>query len=262
MPFRQLGPLLAYEFEALSRPQILHAVFSRHGGLSPAPWRSLNLGGTVGDDRQRVSANLDTALRAVGRRPESVYDVWQVHSAKVVRAREARGDVPPIQADGIITDDPRITLLMRFADCVPILLFDPVNLAVGIVHAGWLGTVRKAASAAVLAMSDSFGSRPDQLIACLGPSIGPDHYPVGPEVVASVRESFGRSAEDLLQNHNGSIHFDLWSANRVILEGEGVRAIEIAGYCTACHLEDWYSHRGEGGSTGRFGALIALSGRA
>jgi YfiH family protein len=147
---------------------------------------------------------------------------------------------------------------MRFADCVPILLHDPRRGVVGLAHAGWLGTVRCTAAAAVQAMTEHYGSRPADIQAAIGPSIGPDHYEVGPDVIARVEQSFGAQASELIRKHGQKKHFDLWQANRLQLEQAGVSQIEVAGICTACHLEDWYSHRAEKGRTGRFGALIAL----
>jgi copper oxidase (laccase) domain-containing protein len=107
-------------------------------------------------------------------------------------------------------------------------------------------------------MRDAFGTNPDELLAGLGPSIGPDHYAVGNDVVDAVRNALGPLADELLTIREGQTYLDLWLASRRLLEGEGVGSIEVAGLCTACHLEDWYSHRGEGGKTGRFGALMAL----
>jgi hypothetical protein len=96
------------------------------------------------------------------------------------------------------------------------------------------------------------------LQAAIGPSIGPDHYTVGADVVAHVRQAFGEDASVLLSTLDGGVHFDLWAANRMLLERAGVRQIEVAGLCTACHVDDWYSHRAEKGRTGRFGAMIGL----
>ncbi len=258
MPFRQIGPLRAFQFESLESADIDHAIFTRQGGVSPEPWASLNLGGTVGDDRGRVLANKQRVLDAFGRTADSLYEVWQVHSADVVLAKEPRGNSELVKADALISDSPHVTLLMRFADCVPILIADPAHGAIGLVHAGWLGTVRQTAASAVRAMTSAFGSRPHELVAGIGPSIGPDHYPVGEEVVGQVRAVFGDAADDLLRSSNGRVHFDLWEANRKLLHKAGVAVIETAGICTACHLEDWYSHRGERGRTGRFGAVLAL----
>ena len=162
------------------------------------------------------------------------------------------------QADILLTDNPRVTLFMRFADCTPILLYDPVKQVVGSVHSGWLGTVRGASNAAVRAMQERYDSNPADILAAIGPAIGPDHYEVGEDVIVQVQDAFGVDAELLLETHGASIHFNLWNANQILLERAGVRQIEIAGICTACHPTDWFSHRGEKGKTGRFGAMIAL----
>jgi YfiH family protein len=260
MPFTQSGELRLYQFDSLLQHNLKHALFTRRGGVSPDPWRSLNLGGTVGDDPERVRHNKQLALAALDCHPESVIDVWQVQSDRVLVAESPRGEQAPFQADAIITDRPELTLLMRFADCVPILLFDPVRSAIGTVHAGWLGTVRKVAAEAVAAMQQAFRTRPADLIACIGPSIGPDHYPVGPEVVEQVRTAFGKEADHHLHPRDGEVCLDLWSANHSLLAGLGVGLIEQSGVCTACHPEDWYSHRGDRGRTGRFGAAISMGG--
>lgn len=259
MPFHQAGDLRLYTFESLNRPGLQHAVFTRRGGVSPSPWSSLNLGGTVGDDVPRVLENKRRALESVGRSADSLHEVWQVHSADVVDARQPRGQEGLRQADAMITSNPRVTLLMRFADCVPILLYHPDRQAIGLVHAGWLGTVRKTVVHAVRALQETYGCDPGGLLAALGPSIGPDHYAVGGDVVGAIREALGPAAEEVLTVRGGQVHLDLWLANRRLLEGEGVAAIEGAGLCTACHAEDWYSHRAEKGKTGRFGALMALA---
>jgi YfiH family protein len=138
------------------------------------------------------------------------------------------------------------------------LLYDPAHQAVGLVHAGWLGTVRQTLPAAIRRMRESFGTRPADLVAAIGPSIGPDHYTVRDDVVRQIRASLGPSAEQHLRAEDGRVHLDLWSASRALLEAEGVRQIEAAGICTACHVKDWFSHRAEAGKTGRFGALLAL----
>jgi YfiH family protein len=259
MPFHQHGAIRYYTFESLDLPGVVHGVFTRHGGVSAPPWDSLNMGGYLGDPLENTYRNRVLAFRALGRDPESVFDVWQVHSADVICSDSPRPRGAEHQkADAILTDNPAITLFMRFADCVPILLYDPVRRVVGLVHAGWQGTVKGAVSAALERMAAVYGSSPADVRAGIGPSIAAHHYEVGPEVVQRVRESFGADADALLPTFNGSTHFDLWAANRLLLEQAGVRQIEISGLCTACHTEDWYSHRAERGSTGRFGALIAL----
>jgi YfiH family protein len=242
---------------------LVHAVFTRQGGLSPEPWHSLNVGGTVGDENQRVRENRYRSFRSLGRDPQSLFDVWQVHSADVVLANapHPRLNTPPeFKADAILTDNPAVTLFMRFADCTPILLYDPKKRVAGIVHAGWVGTLKRAAGEAVKTMQAAYGSNPADLLAAIGPSIGPDHYEVGTDVEETVGYVFGQQGQALLhRNHGPKAHFDLWAANKLVLEQAGVRQIEVAGLCTACHTADWFSHRAQKGKTGRFGALIALA---
>lgn len=234
-------------------------MITRRGGLSPAPWDSLNVGGTVGDERTRVRANRARSFEAFGREPASIFDVWQVHSADVVYADAPLDpDTDLTQADIILTDKPEVTLFMRFADCVPILFHDPNKNVIGLAHAGWMGTVRGVSRAAVEGMQKRYGSKPADILAAIGPSIGPDHYEVGADVIAKVNQAFGAQAESLIETRGGRTYLDLWQANRVQLQGAGVRQIEAAGLCTACHLDDWFSHRAEKGKTGRFGALMAL----
>jgi hypothetical protein len=147
---------------------------------------------------------------------------------------------------------------MRFADCVPILFHDPRKGVIGVAHAGWVGTLRDVATATINAMAKQYGSNPADIIAGIGPSIGPDHYEVGADVILQVMQKFGDESEQLLKSHNGKIHFDLWKTNRLLLEKAGVEKIEVAEICTACNTDDWFSHRAEKGRTGRFGALITL----
>ena len=257
MPFQDNGAIRYFQFELFH--DLTHAVFTRRGGLSPDPWASLNLGGTVGDDPQRVRENRLRALSAIQLDPALVYDVWQVHGVDVVITDAARlPEIPHQRADVILTAKPGLTLMMRFADCVPILLHDPVRGIAGIAHAGWMGTVRGVVRAMLEAMQTRFGCKPADIRAGIGPSIGPDHYEIGPDVVAQVRQAFGPAANSLLEVRGRSTYFDLWSANRLHLEQAGVTQIEVAGLCTACHTEDWFSHRAEKGRTGRFGAVIAL----
>jgi polyphenol oxidase len=260
MPFHQSEAIRYFTFDSFNEAGITHAVFTRQGGISPQPWASLNLGGTVGDDPIRVAKNRELIFHAIGRLPETMYDVWQVHSTEVTIAKAPRRpDEPHQRSDVILTQNPDVTLLMRFADCVPILLYDPGHQAVGIVHSGWPGTVRRVVQAAIKGMCLTFGTHPEDILAAIGPSIGAHHYEIGPDVENQVRESFGRDAPAFLLPFNGRLHFDLWAANQFLLENCGVRKIETADLCTACHLEDWYSHRGEHGQTGRFGVLICLN---
>ena len=260
MPFHQSDLIKYLNFDIFNGNAITHAVFTRHGGVSPIPWNSFNMGSTVGDEAARVAANRVSAFRSVKCAPESIYDVWQVHSAEVVIVDYPRSLEQPIKkADAMLTDKKNVSLFMRFADCVPILLHDPVRNVIGLCHAGWQGTVKKVAGAALAKMKSFYGCSPSDILAAIGPSICAHHYQVGSEVVMQVQAAFGTQAKGLLSNINGEKHFDLWAANRLVLIQEGVKNIEIAGLCTACHTDDWFSHRAEHGITGRFGALIKLN---
>lgn len=252
----QYNGLRYLQFDSL---KVKHAAFTRHGGVSPEPWGSLNVGGTVGDDVARVRENRILSFQALDCAPESIFDVWQVHSADVVCAHAPRpADESYHQADIILTDKPEVTLFMRFADCVPLLVHDPRKGVIGVSHAGWMGTLRDVATATVNAMKKNYGSNPADIIAGIGPSIGPDHYEIGADVILQVMQKFGDESEQLLKPHNRKIHFDLWTANRILLERAGIGQIEVSGICTACHTDDWFSHRAEKGRTGRFGVLISL----
>ena len=259
MSFKNSGEVRYFSFNSFKHVNISHAIFTRHGGCSPKPWKSLNVGSTVGDNRVRVIRNQRLALEAIGCEPKSLYDVWQVHGSNVVCVDNPRDpDVPHIKADAMVTDKPDVTLFMRFADCVPILLCDPDVQVVGLVHAGWQGTVDKVATKTIKRMTEIYGCRPQNILAGIGPSICVDHYSVGSEVEDKVRDSFQNDSDRLLQRDRGEVKFDLWAANRLLLSQAGLLEIELANICTACQNDDWYSHRREGGKTGRFGALIML----
>jgi polyphenol oxidase len=261
MPNKQIESVRYCSFNLLDQEGIFNAVITRHGGVSPAPWDSLNLGGTVGDEHDRVTENrqlLYNAFRIDGSR---IFDVWQVHSAEVVTTREPRHPkIPHQKADAILTDQSDIFLLMRFADCVPILLYDPIQKVIGLVHAGWKGTVGKVVGRAVQKMCEIYKVIPSNIIAGIGPSIGPDHYTVGKDVIDEVVRAFGTVSKEFLFSDRVNIHLDMWACNRWILEQGGVQKIENLEICTACHLDDWYSHRAEHGRTGRFGAMIGMRG--
>ena len=257
MSFHHKNGIRYFTFESLAG--LTHAVFTRQGGVSPSPWDSLNVGGSVGDNIVHVRANRVRSFDALGRDPASIHDVWLVHGTDVVHADAPRDLAEkPLQADIITTDNPKVTLFMRYADCVPLLFHDPKKGVVALSHAGWLGTVRGVATATLAAMRQRYGTDPRDVRAAIGPSIGPDHYEVGEDVAEKVRAAYGVRAESLLEPHGERFHLDLWKANRLQMEEAGVSEIEVAEICTACHTEDWFSHRAEKGKTGRFGALISL----
>ena len=254
----QFENLEYWSFETF-REHCLNGILTRKGGVSPAPWNSLNFGGNLGDPRENIIENRRRVFNAIGRPVESIFDSWQVHGTHVLIADMPRKlDEQHQKGDIVATDRPEITLFMRFADCTPIFLCDPVRRAVSIIHAGWKGTLARAAKAAVEGMAAAFGSAPKNLLAGIGPSIGPDHYRVGDEVVEIARENFGTDTQVFITGTAGQYSLNLWDANEFILREAGVESIERSDVCTACDPERWYSHRGESGKTGRFGAFLAL----
>lgn len=260
MPFQDSGGLRYYQFESLTPFPLTHAIFTRRGGVSEGPFAELNVGATVGDERSRVNKNLELSFAAVERPRNSLFDSWLVHGTQALVAgapRPPEWERPP-QADIILTNKPEVSLFMRYADCVPIVFFDPVKKALALAHAGWRGTLLRVAAKTVEQMAEHYGSHAEDLLVGIGPAISVGQYEVGPEVVADVRAAFGIAADPLLPAMNAKPHFDLAAANRLVLEEAGVRDIEMAGLCTATDTQDWFSHRASGGKTGRFGALIAL----
>jgi YfiH family protein len=159
---------------------------------------------------------------------------------------------PRPKCDVLITRSADKTLMLRYADCTPVLLADPRQRAVAVIHAGWRGSAARASAAAVEALVEAFGTRPADVIAGIGPAIGPCCYEVGGEVF----DAFADRPE-LFNGRN----LDLWEANRRALVESGVPAeqIEVAAVCTQCESERFFSHRANGGQpAGRFAALIRL----
>ena len=262
--YEYASTLPVYRFEQLDGdPALDHAVFTRQGGVSRPPYASLNLGHSVGDDPIAVDINYRRVYQALGIQGSQTTTCHLTHSADVwVVTAADRGRVVG-QGDAIITADPGVYLSMRFADCVPILLCDPLRRAVGLAHAGWRGTVKNVAGAVVQAMVDELGCSTQAMTAVVGPAIGPCCYQVGQQVIQAVETAVGRdgSADEdgralFSRRHEGYAYFDLWEANRRQLAAAGVGRVVIAGLCTACHTDHFFSHRAEQGHTGRFGVII------
>ncbi len=259
MPFHQPDSVRFFTFDSLDELGIHHAIFTRIGGVSPPPWASLNVGGLVGDDPSRVAENRKLAFQAVGLSVENAFDVWQVHSNQVVCTDTPRDRKETIQkGDAILTNMPGVVLFMRFADCVPILLCDPVQRVIGIIHMGWKGSINGIVPLTINSMKNKYHSSQPNIIAAIGPAICVHHYEVGEEVISHIKKVFPLNTDDVIQFIQGKAHFNLWQAAALLLMQAGVKTIEISNICTACELDNWYSHRAEGGITGRFGALIAL----
>jgi len=187
--------------------------------------------------------------------------VLQVHGNAIHHVEELRGHgwerlEEGIRADALLTDLPGVVLTILTADCVPILLFDPVRRVVGAVHAGWQGSRLGIVARTIRRMEERYGSRPGEILAAIGPSIGPCCYEVGPEVAVHFTE-----VEGALRSGKGDRSFlDLKAVNRLQLLEAGVREehIETSPVCTACESDRFFSYRKEGGCDGRFMSCIML----
>lgn len=257
----QLNGLPAYLYHPWTRqPGLVHAILTRHGGVSRPPYATLNLGLAVGDDPAAVEANHARVCTALGIDAGRLVKCHLVHghAIHVVTAADAGQWLG--RADGMVTAAAGVFLTMRFADCVPILLHDPQRRAVGVAHAGWRGTLQAVAGAVVRTMVEALGCVPGDITAVIGPSIGPCCYEVGADVISAVGAVLPPSDSATLfrrrRRNGGAAHFDIWEANRRQLLAAGAGRVLTMGLCTACHSDQFFSHRAENGRTGRFGAVI------
>jgi hypothetical protein len=243
--------------ESLRTAGIPHAFTTRQGGHSRDVFASLNLGRGVDDDPAAVQANRRAVLDALGLDSRRHVEADQVHGAivAVVGAGDGGRSIP--DADGLATDEAGTVLAVHAADCVTLLLADPRTRAVSAVHAGWKGTAAGISAEAVTVMADRFSTRPEDLIAAIGPSIGACHYEVDEPVLARLRRwTWWESV--VAPNSRGRWQLDLRAANRRQLVDSGLlpERIEILDLCTYHHPDLFYSHRRDP-VTGRQAAVIA-----
>ena len=259
-------PFFCFENFANGSSDTQHAVFTRHGGTSPRPFDTLNLSISVRDRAENVCANRSRAYATHDRSNDSLVHAHLNHGADVaiVTHLDYGQYIGPV--DGLITNEKGCGLTMNYADCAPILLFDPLSGGIGLGHAGWQGAVKDLPGAMVRAMQQAFGSEPAGLSAAVGPCIGPCCYEVGEPVLSAVKDAFNESqallhpAPDTGDSElsGDKRYFDLPDANRQRLLEAGVEQVEVADLCTACRTDLFFSHRAEKGLTGRFGAILML----
>ncbi|MDD4600261.1 Polyphenol oxidase [bioreactor metagenome] len=255
------------QFKHLCDLPVRHGISTRIGGISQAPYAKLNLGLHTGDDSAAVNTNRQLFCDAVG-----------VEFCKIVTAEQTHGDHIMIvtdcdagkghalynesikDTDALITNITNIPLMLFFADCVPIIIVDPIRKVVAVSHAGWKGTVAKIAQKTVLKMQDSFGSIPSDCQVGIGPSIGSCCYEVDQTVITHLKQNFSNWRKLVKQTHEAHWQLDLWLANKFQLEEVGVKTtnIIISDLCTACNTDLFFSHRAEQGRTGRLGAVVSL----
>lgn len=265
--------VITYTFNSLADRPIRAHVSTRHGGVSPAPWNTLNFSISRGDTPENIHQNRINFAQAVGVQSAQVVRCHQVHGTGVAKVDWSDAGRFIEQTDGLITHEIGLPLAWVFADCTPILLYDEGNHVLGGCHAGWRGTVNGAATATLWAMQASYGTDPGRVMACIGPSIGPQSYEVGEEVINMAHaklhkadrffshpnlDESGESSES--DDPSGNPHFDLWQANAQQLIEAGVPAaqIEISAIDTAQNTDDFFSHRAEKGQCGLFSMMAWL----
>ena len=256
------------KFSSFSEENCIHGLSGRLGGVSQKPYASLNMALHVGDEPEAVWENRQRFLHALGLKAEELVTPEQIHGINIERVgrkeagRGAQNYQDSIgQTDALVTDEPGLPLMLCFADCTPVMFLDPVNNAVGIAHGGWKGTAARIAQQTVGRMQAEFGTDPADLLAGIGPAIGPCCYEVGSEVADQFCAAFPGHEADLIHDQAGGTHLNLWEANRLQLLEAGLTAdhIDMAATCTACSHQWFYSYRADGGRTGRMAAVIALN---
>jgi YfiH family protein len=241
-----------FEFEILQAyPEVRHGCFTRIGGVSTSEYSSLNVGFNTGEDRDTVCENRRRVQAEIFRDAKGVtFDLEQVHGDAVVLVEKNIVFSKP-QADAMITDMVGVNLLIKHADCQPCILFDPEHRVIGNVHSGWRGNVKNIYASAVQRMCERWGSKPEKILACIGPSLGPDW---------SEFKNWEREFPSSFLSHRvRGVHFDLWSVGEEQLLAEGLLKsnIEIAKMCTYSLPELFFSYRRDK-VTGRNATCVAL----
>jgi YfiH family protein len=231
---------------------LIAAESTRHGGVSTAPFDSLNLGGSTTDKPENVIKNNHLFFNAIGINFEQVAKSHQVHGAEILFATEA-GRYEGY--DALITNVSGVQLAVTVADCTPILIFDPVHKAVAAIHAGWRGTVQQIVAKTVTQMQENFGTTPEDCIAYVGTCIDECSFEVGEEVAEHFQSEHKRWDDD-----RNKFFIDLKKANadQLLVAGLKKENIEISMFSTVLNNDDYFSYRAENGTTGRMLATIGL----
>lgn len=255
------------KFTHFSKYDIIHGISTRFKGLSIDEFYSLNLAMHNGDNNEIVLENRKIFANELGIIANNIVTAKQTHSDNIVIVTEAMkgfGSSDYLSAldntDALITNIKNIPIMMFFADCVPVLFFDPIQKVIAISHAGWKGTVAKIAQKTLLSMQKNFKTNPNDILVGIAPSIGSCCYKVGNEVISMVKESFPLYYNDLLSNNNGETFLDLWQSNKRQLLDVGVKEenIIISDVCTNCNSEMFFSYRADNSKTGRIAAVMSL----
>lgn len=247
---------------------VAHGFSTRLGGVSEGKYATMNFTFTRGDNPDHVMENYRRMAEALGVDKEQMVLSYQTHTVHVRRVTEEDAGKGIVRerdyrdVDGLITDVPGITLVTFYADCVPLYFVDPVRKAVGLSHSGWRGTVKRMGKVTLDAMRDAFGTKPEDVLCCVGPSICQDCFEVGGEVVEEFKREFASVYWPQLfyEKENGKYQLDLWKANEIILEEAGVlkEHIQVTDICTHCNPEYLFSHRTFGNERGNLAAFLGI----
>ena len=266
----QLQNLPIYQFESLNQQKDLkHFISTRAGGVSNDDFSSLNISIGTADLPENIIENRHRIAQALEIADHQLVFPRQTHDDRIVHIDQTKLDkgtewlVEHLQCtDALMTNLPHICIAVIAADCVPLLFYDPKKRVIGAAHAGWRGTVKKVGQKTVQALQNTFDCQPEDLIVGIGPSIGPEVYEVGSEVINAVEDAFG-GKQGLVNHENkaGKGFFNLWEANIRQLEEVGVlrNKIECAGICTYSNYKTFFSARRMNGKGGRFAAGIMLT---
>lgn len=247
---------------------VRHAFSTRMGGVSEGPYATMNFSFTRGDNPDAVRENYRRMADALGVKKEQMVLTWQTHTTNVRRVTEedmGKGVVKDRDyrdVDGLVTDIPGVTLVTFFADCVPLYFLDKKNRAIGLSHSGWRGTVNRMGEKTLKMMEKEFGTKPEDVIACVGPSICQDCYEVGTEVIEEFEKEFHEDCHKNLfyKKENGKYQLNLWEANKIVLLETGVpeQNISVTDICTHCNPELMFSHRRTPDKRGNLCAFLCL----
>lgn len=250
-------------------PWIRHCFTTREGGVSDGIFSSLNLSFTRGDREEDVRENFSRVAKCMGSTVEQFVFTDQTHTRNVRRVTAEDGGAGITKErgysdiDGLITDVPGLVLSTFYADCVPLYFVDTRNHAIGLSHSGWRGTVGRMGECTIKAMGEAFGTKAEDMICAIGPSICQDCYEVSEDVAEEFRAAFpGHEAEILQDKGSGKYLLDLWRANEIVLMQAGVQKerIATANICTCCNHRLLFSHRASHGKRGNLGAFLMLTG--
>lgn len=249
-------------FLKLEEAGVTHGFSTRLGGVSEGIFASMNLSYNRGDEKASVDENYRRMGKAIGFTPDQLVFSNQVHDTKIkIVTKEDCGKVMT-GMDGLMTDEKGICLVTSYADCVPLFFYDPVKGVVAVSHSGWKGTVNRMGKKTVEKMESVYGSKAEDIIAAIGPSICQKCYEISEDVAIQFADAFPEEWYDtfMVDKGNGKYQLDLWKVNEYILLDAGIlkEHLDITDLCTCCNPELLFSHRASKGKRGNLAGFIRL----